>query len=134
VGAHLDRLQIIKGWVDADGQSQECIYDVALSDAGRRQADGSVVPVGNTVDVAAATYTNSIGAPTLRVLWQDPDFHPAQQAFYYARAIEIPTPRWSTYDAQRLQVEAPSPTSLQERAISSAIFYDPERSSSPSAR
>lgn len=134
VGAHLDRLQIIKGWVDAGGQSQERIYDIALSDAGRRRADGSVAPVGNTVDVAAATYTNSIGAPTLRVLWQDPDFDPAQQAFYYARAIEIPTPRWSTYDAQRLQVEAPSPTSLQERAISSAIFYDPEQRSSPAAR
>ncbi|MEE4190598.1 MAG: DUF3604 domain-containing protein, partial [Halieaceae bacterium] len=134
VGAHLDRLQIIKGWVDADGQSQERIYDIALSDAGRRHADGSVAPVGNTVDVAAATYTNSIGAPTLRVLWQDPDFDPAQQAFYYARAIEIPTPRWSTYDAQRLQVEAPSPTSLQERAISSAIFYDPVDRSTPAAR
>ncbi len=131
-GANLDRLQIIKGWVDSSGRSQERVFDIALSDEGRRQQDGRVTPVGNTVDVSSATYTNSIGAPALRVLWQDPDFDPAQQAFYYARAIEIHTPRWSTYDAQRLQVEAPSPTSLQERAISSAIFYEPAvRSSSP---
>jgi hypothetical protein len=132
-GANLDRLQIIKGWVDTSGKSQERIYDIALSDEGRRQADGRVAAVGNTVDVASATYTNSIGAPTLRVLWHDPDFDPAQQAFYYARAIEIPTPRWSTYDAQRLQVAAPSPTSLQERAISSAIFYEPAQGSPPRA-
>ncbi|MEE4661091.1 MAG: DUF3604 domain-containing protein, partial [Halieaceae bacterium] len=87
--------------------------------------NGDVAPVGNTVDVANATYRNSIGAATLRRLWRDPDFNPRQEAFYYARAIEIPTPRWSTYDAMRLKVEAPHPTTLQERAISSAIFYSP---------
>ena len=78
------------------------------------------------MDVATASYSNSIGAPQLRAFWEDPDFNANQQAFYYARAIEIPTPRWSTYDAMRLGVSAPEPTSLQERAISSAIWYRPE--------
>ncbi len=117
-GANLDRLQIIKGWVDANGQSHEAIFDVALSD----DRDASQA-VGNTVDVASATYSNSIGAVQLQASWSDPAFDPGQEAFYYARAIEIPTPRWSTYDAQRLGVEAPQPTSIQERAISSAIWY-----------
>ncbi|MFK7975225.1 MAG: DUF3604 domain-containing protein, partial [Halioglobus sp.] len=123
-GANLDRLQIIKGWVDAQGASHEKIYDVALSDGRVEDAQGIVPAVGNTVDVASATYTNSIGAQQLRAYWQDPDFDAGQDAFYYARAIEIPTPRWSTYDAKRLGVEAPTPQSLQERAISSAIWFD----------
>jgi len=122
-GANLDRLQIIKGWVDASGVSHERIFEVALSDGRQTDAKGDAPPVGNTVDVASATYTNAIGAEQLRAYWRDPTFDPAQMAFFYARAIEIPTPRWSTYDAMRLGVAAPDPVSLQERAISSAIWY-----------
>lgn len=126
-GANLDRLQIIKGWVDEQGASHEKIYDIALSDGRQVDATGAVPAVGNTVDVASATYTNTIGAGQLSGYWEDPDFDPSTEAFYYARAIEIPTPRWSTYDAMRLGVAAPDPTSLQERAISSAIWFDPHR-------
>jgi hypothetical protein len=122
-GANLDRLQIIKGWVDAEGSSHEQVFDVALSDGRKPRANGDVPAVGNTVDVANASYSNTIGASQLRAYWRDPDFDRGQMAFYYVRAIEIPTPRWSTYDARRLGVEAPSPVSLQERAISSAIWY-----------
>jgi len=122
-GANLDRLQIVKGWVDAAGASHEQVFDVALSGGRRPGPDGRVPSVGNTVDVATATYANTIGAGQLGALWRDPAFDPDQEAFYYARAIEIPTPRWSTYDALRLGVEAPQPASIRERAISSAIWY-----------
>ncbi len=135
-GANLDRLQVIKGWVDADGNSHEQVFDVALS-GDRAIVDYSAVqPVGNTVDVASATYSNAIGTAQLSVLWEDPRFDPEQDAFYYARAIEIPTPRWSTYDAMRLGIEAPEPTSIQERAVSSAIWYQagPGMASNASAR
>jgi len=121
-GANLDRIQIIKGWIE-DGEQMEQIYDVALSDD---RTDGSE-RVGNTVNVAAATYTNDIGAVELTVAWTDPDFDPSVPALYYARVLQIPTPRWSTYDARTLGVDVPDglPTSIQERAWTSPIWYTP---------
>jgi hypothetical protein len=128
IGANLDRYQIVKGWMDAEGRLHEKVYDVAWS--GERQPDpatGRLPPVGNTVDVARATWTNTIGAPELIAVWKDPDFDPNQRAFYYGRAIEIPTPRWTAYDASRLGVEPlPGTTmTLQERAYTSPIWYTP---------
>jgi hypothetical protein len=125
-GANLDRLQVIKGWVDDNGDSHEQIYEVAASNNRQLDKQGKLPAVGNTVDVASASYSNSIGAVELQALWQDPDFDATQAAFYYARALEIPTPRWSTFDAMRLGREAPLPVSIQERAISSAIWFRPE--------
>lgn len=122
----LDRVQVVKGWVDKDGKSQEQVFDVAWS--GERTPDpasGKLPPVGNTVDPATATYSNSIGSDQLSTVWTDPTFDPAQEAFYYARVIEIPTPRWSTYDALKLGIPAPYPISIQERAVTSAIWYRP---------
>jgi Protein of unknown function (DUF3604) len=126
-GANLDRIQIIKGWVDAQGESHERIFDVAWSDARTPDADGAVPAVGNTVDTATASYQNSIGVPTLQALWQDPAFNPAQAAFYYARVLEIPTPRHSLYDAVALGQSSIErwPASLQERAYTSPIWYQP---------
>ena len=126
MGANLDRIQMIKGWVDVKGESQERIYDLAWS--GDRVVDvvtKRLSPVGSTVDAAAATFDNSIGLPQLRAQWKDPDFDASQEAFYYARVLEIPTPRWSTYDAVQLGTKPMAPVSIQERAISSAIWYQP---------
>jgi hypothetical protein len=122
--ANLDRIQIVKGWLDKNGESQEKVYDVALSD-GRK--DGSVA-VGNSVDLKTATYKNSIGDTTLSAVWTDPDFDPAQNAFYYARVLEIPTPRYSLMDAVTLGIdpkETNKPLTIQERVYSSAIWYTP---------
>jgi pimeloyl-ACP methyl ester carboxylesterase len=101
IGANLDRIQVIKGWLGKDGQTQERIYDVAVSGGRKIEADGrSRTPVGNTVDVANATWTNTIGAGEMITVWKDPDFDPTLRAFYYVRVIEIPTPRWTAYDAK----------------------------------
>ena len=125
-GANLDRVQIIKAWVDASGASHEKVFDVAAADERTLDtATGKLPAVGNTVDTKTATYSNSIGDETLATLWTDPDFDPALEALYYARVIEIPTPRWSTFDAIKLGREPMDPTSIQERAITSAIWYAP---------
>lgn len=123
---NLDRIQIIKGWSE-DGRGREQIYDVALSDDRHVSRDGTIASVGNTVDPKRATFTNEIGDATLATVWQDPDFDPQTPAFYYARVLEIPTPRWTTYDAAALGIAPPEgvPTSIQERAYTSPIWYLP---------
>lgn len=130
IGANLDRIQIIKGWMDSKGELQEKVYDVVWGDADQRQfsTDGKLQPVGNTVDVANATWTNTIGDSELITVWKDPDFDPSYRAFYYARVLEIPTPRWTAYDANRFGVEPLEGTTmtLQERAYTSPIWYTPE--------
>jgi hypothetical protein len=127
MGANLDRIQIIKGWIDAQGQLLEKVYDVAWSGARQPGADGKLPSVGNTVDVANATWTNTIGAPELITVWRDPDFSAARRAFYYARVIEIPTPRWTAYDAKRFGVKPLPGTrmTVTERAYTSPIWYAP---------
>ena len=124
---NLDRIQIIKGWMDGRGRTYEKVYDVAWSGGRQKGADGKVPPVGSTVDVANATWTNTIGAPELIAAWQDPDFDPGQHAFYYARVIEIPTPRWTAYEARHYGIDMPDyvPMVTQERAYTSPIWYTP---------
>ena len=124
---NLDRIQIVKGWLDADGATHEQVYDVVWSGDRASGADGKLPAVGNTVDVANATWTNTIGAPELITVWTDPDFDPALRAFYYARVIEIPTPKWTAYDAKRYGVTMPPevPMTTQERAYTSPIWYTP---------
>jgi len=126
VGANLDRIQIVKGWRDGK-QLHEKVYDVTWSGERRPGPDGRLPPVGNTVDAATASWTNTIGSAELATVWTDPDFDPKQSAFYYARVLEIPTPRWSTYDAFRFGVPIPegAPVSTQERAYTSPIWYTP---------
>jgi len=125
---NLDRIQIVKGWIDAEGQTLEKVYNIAWSGDRTPDAEGKLPPVGNTVDVASATYTNTIGAPELITVWRDPDFEPGLRAFYYARVIEIPTPRWTAYEAVRFGVEISKdvPMTTQERAYTSPIWYTPE--------
>ena len=127
-GANLDRIQVIKGWLDAKGKTHEQIYDIACGGPSRTTAgSNSCNKVGNTVDEKSATYRNSIGSPLLEAFWQDPDFDAKQSAFYYVRVIEIPTPRWTTYDAKYFGVERPKdvPVSIQDRAYTSPIWYTP---------
>jgi hypothetical protein len=127
-GANLDRAQVVKGWMDAKGELHEKVYDVAWSGDRQIGADGKLAPVGNTVDVADASYTNTIGAPLLLAYWQDPEFDAKQKAFYYVRVIEIPTPRWTTYDAKFFKLKLPEgvPTAIQERAYTTPIWYTPK--------
>ncbi|MDJ0992643.1 MAG: DUF3604 domain-containing protein [Dinoroseobacter sp.] len=126
-GANLDRVQISKGWLNADGSTEERIYDVACSDDRSIENRRCNTAVGSTVDLADASYTNSIGEPLLHAHWEDPDFDPQQRAFYYVRAIEIPTPRWTAYDAKRFGITMPPEVlmTVQDRAYSSPIWYTP---------
>jgi hypothetical protein len=127
--ANLDRIQIIKGWVDAKGQARERIYDVAVSDGRKIGADGRArTPVGTTVNIDKATFTNTIGAPVLAAHWRDPHFDANERAFYYVRVLEIPTPRWTTYDAVHFGVPRPTrvPATVQDRAYTSAVWYSPK--------
>jgi hypothetical protein len=127
LSGNLDRIQVIKGWLDAKGDVQEKIYDVAWSGDRKPGADGKLPSVGSTVDVANATWTNTIGAPELITVWKDPDFDAKQRAFYYVRVIEIPTPRWTAYDAKKFGVK-PHPGTrmiITERAYTSPIWFNP---------
>jgi hypothetical protein len=135
-GANLDRVQVIKGWRSTDGELHEKIFNVALSDGRNEDANGKARPVGSTVNVADASYTNSIGDPELAVVWIDPQFRADELAFYYIRVIEIPTPRWTAYDAKvfglrNLPREIPMIT--QERAYASPIWYTPAGRLAPPA-
>ena len=126
-GANLDRTQVVKGWVDANGETHEQIYNVSWSGNRKVGANGELAAVGNTVDLETATYTNTIGAPQLIGLWKDPSFDAKQRAVYYVRVLEIPTPRWTAYDQVRFKVKAPKGAELihQERAFTSPIWYSP---------
>jgi len=129
-GANLDRVQVIKGWLDSGGNTHERIYDVAVSDGREIGADGRAKePVGSTVDLEKATFTNTIGNAVLATYWRDPDFDPAEYAFYYVRVIEIPTPRWTTYDAAFFGIDRPDrvPATVQDRAYTSPIWYSPSQ-------
>ena len=127
-GANLDRVQIIKGWLDAKGETLERIFDVAVSGGRKIGPDGRcATPVGNSVDVANATYTNTIGTPLMTAYWKDPEFDPKQRAFYYVRVIEIPTPRWTAYDQKRFGIKMADyvPMTVNKRAYTSPIWYTP---------
>jgi hypothetical protein len=130
IGANLDRIQIIKGWLDTEGQLHEKVYDVAVSDGREIDEDGQCkTPVGNTVDLEAANWMNTIGASELATVWTDPDFDAQESAFYYARILEIPTPRWIVYDKVRLGATIPEDAEVigQERAYTSPIWYTPSK-------
>jgi hypothetical protein len=124
---NLDRIQIVKGWLDGDGKTQEKVYDVVWSGDRKPGADGKLPPVGNTVDEEKATWKNTIGSPELITAWTDPDFDAKQPAVYYARVIEIPTPRWTAYEALRfgIKMSPDVPMTTQERAYTSPIWYTP---------
>jgi len=121
-------VQVIKGWNDKNGELHEKIYNVALSDSRKEFRNGNVKPVGNTVDIADASYTNTIGDAELAVVWKDPDFDKNELAFYYVRILEIPTPRWTAYDAKFFGIDnipEEVPMITQERAYTSPIWYTP---------
>ena len=125
---NLDRIQIVKGWVNRRGEREEKVYNVVWSGNRLIDQDGKLPSVGNTVDITTATWTNTIGEPELRGVWHDPDFDPKVPSVYYARVLEIPTPRWTAYDAKRFNIEMPSkdvPMITQERAYTSPIWYTP---------
>jgi hypothetical protein len=129
LSGHLDRIQIVKGWVDASGTPRERVHDVAWSGDRVPGSDGGVPPVGNTVDPETGRYTNDIGAASLSAVWRDPDFDPARRAFYYVRVLEIPTPRHSVFDALALGLdprEQAPPWWIQERAYTSPVWYRPD--------
>ena len=125
---NLDRVQVIKGWLDAKGEKHNKIYEVVWSDQRKLDSNGKLPPVGNTVNIPDASYTNTIGSTQLTTKWTDPDFDAGLSAFYYIRVLEIPTPRWSTYDAKGLGIAPPKnfPATIQERAWSSPIWYTPK--------
>ena len=127
LSGNLDRIQIVKGWLDSGGELQEKIYDVAWSDGREIGPDGKLPAVGNTVNLDNATWSNSIGSPTLIAVWEDPDFDPSERAVYYARVLEIPTPRWTAYEQVRFGITMPDevPMITQERAYTSPIWYTP---------
>jgi len=127
IGANLDRIQVVKGWMDSRGDLQEKVYDVTWSGDRQPDANGKLPPVGNTVDIEAANWTNTIGASELATIWTDPDFDANESAFYYVRVLEIPTPRWVLYDKVRLGAHIPEGVELihQERAYTSPIWYTP---------
>ncbi len=127
MGGNLDRIQIVKGWLDDAGNTHEKVYNVAWSGDRKLNRDGRLDPVGNTVDVKNAIWTNTIGAPELITVWEDPDFDPDQRAFYYARVLEIPTPRWTAYDAKYYNLNPGPEVEMitQERAYTSPIWYNP---------
>ena len=129
IGANLDRIQIIKGWLDPKGETHEKVYDVVWSGDRKPDAKGKLPSVGDTVDVPSATYTNTIGATELIKVWKDPAFDASQRAFYYVRVLEIPTPRWTAYDAKYFGIQMPPEVTmkLQERAYTSPIWYAPEK-------
>ena len=129
-GPNLDRIQVIKGWLGKDGKAQERIFDVAVSGGRKIGPDGRCkTPVGNTVDVPNASYTNTIGAATLSAYWKDPAFDAAQSAFYYVRVIQIPSPRWTAYDQKRYGIKMPDyvPMTVTDRAYTSPIWYSPSK-------
>lgn len=127
MAANLDRVQVIKGWLDASGIAQERVYDVVWAGDRQLDAQGRLPPITSTTEVGSATYLNTVGAPELATVWTDPDFDPLVSAFYYVRVLEIPTPRWNVYDEHRLRVKFPpeAPGIHQERAYSSPIWYTP---------
>ena len=129
LGGNLDRIQIVKGWMDAKGELQEKVYDVVWGGDRKPGADGKLPSVGNTVDIGNANWTNTIGAPELIAVWSDPNFNAAERAFYYVRVLEIPTPRWTAYDVKRFGVKALPGTQMTvtERAYTSPIWYTPAK-------